>query len=164
EAGIASAESTGHRARAWTHPRADEEHVGAAPFWFVAESRGKSFVDFQNDVTSEDIALAAREGYRSVELLKRYTTLGMATDQGKTSNLNGLAIMAALTERSIPDVGTTAFRPPYTPIAIAAMSGAHRGKHFSPTRYTAGHAWAVERGASFVEAGDWLRAQWFATP
>ncbi|HEY2403077.1 MAG TPA: sarcosine oxidase subunit alpha family protein [Steroidobacteraceae bacterium] len=147
-------------ATAW---RTDDEATGVAPLWIV-ESRSKSFVDFQNDVTSEDVALAAREGYRSVELLKRYTTLGMATDQGRTSNVNGLAIMAALTERGIPEVGTTTFRPPYTPVAIAAMSGAHRGKHSSPTRYTAGHAWAMECGASFVEAGDWLRAQWFAAP
>jgi len=145
------------------HWRTDDESTGVTPLWFV-ESRSKAFVDFQNDVTTEDVALAAREGYRSVELLKRYTTLGMATDQGRTSNINGLAIMAALTERAIPEVGTTTFRPPYTPVAIAAMSGAHRGRHSSPTRYTAGHAWAVERGASFVEAGDWLRAQWFATP
>jgi sarcosine oxidase subunit alpha len=143
--------------------RTDDEAMGVAPLW-VVESRSKSFVDFQNDVTSEDVALAAREGYRSVELLKRYTTLGMATDQGRTSNVNGLAIMAALTERSIPEVGTTTFRPPYTPVAIAAMSGAHRGKHSSATRHTAGHAWAVERGASFIEAADWLRAQWFAIP
>jgi len=143
--------------------RTDDEAVALTALW-VVKSRAKSFVDFQNDVTSEDVELAVREGYRSVELLKRYTTLGMATDQGKTSNVNGLAIMAALTERSIPEVGATTFRPPYTPIAIAAMSGAHRGKHSSPTRYTAGHAWAVERGASFVAAGDWLRAQWFATP
>jgi sarcosine oxidase subunit alpha len=143
--------------------RTDDEATSVAPLW-VVESRSKSFVDFQNDVTSEDVALAAREGYRSVELLKRYTTLGMATDQGRTSNVNGLAIMAALTERGIPEVGTTTFRPPYTPVAIAAMSGAHRGKHSGPTRYTAGHAWAMERGASFIEAGDWLRAQWFAAP
>src|SRR4029077_16845251 len=130
EAGIASAESTGHRARAWTHPRADEEHVGAAPFWFVAESRGKSFVDFQHDVTSNDIALAAREGFRSVELLKRYTTLGMATDQGKTSNINGQALMAQLTVRPMSQVGTTVFRPPYTPVAIGAFAGHHRGRDF----------------------------------
>lgn len=143
--------------------RTGDEAACVAPLWIV-ESRSKSFVDFQNDVTSDDVALAAREGYRSAELLKRYTTLGMATDQGRTSNVNGLAIMAALTERGLPEVGTTTFRPPYTPVAIAALSGVHRGKHASPTRYTAGHGWAMERGASFVEAGDWLRAQWFATP
>ena len=108
--------------------------------------------------------LAAREGYRSVELLKRYTTLGMSTDQGKTSNINGHAIMAALTERAIPEVGTTTSRPPYSPVAIGAFAGHHRGKDFRPTRLTAGHGWARERGATFVEAGQWLRAQWFAAP
>jgi len=162
---LAGALKTGAAAAgaAAVHWQTDDESTGVTPLWSV-ESRSKAFVDFQNDVTTEDVALAAREGYRSVELLKRYTTLGMATDQGRTSNINGLAIMAALTGRAIPEVGTTTFRPPFTPVAIAAMSGAHRGRHSSPTRYTAGHAWAVERGASFVEAGDWLRAQWFATP
>jgi glycine cleavage system aminomethyltransferase T len=96
--------------------------------------------------------------------LKRYTTLGMATDQGRTSNLNGHAIMAALTERAIPEVGTTTSRPPYTAVAIGAFAGHHRGKHFKPTRLTAGHGWAQEHSDVFVEAGQWLRAQWFAAP
>ena len=134
------------------------------PLWRSKGPRGKAFVDFQHDVTREDIALAAREGFRSVELLKRYTTLGMATDQGRTSNLNGHAIMAALTERAIPEVGTTTSRPPYTPVAIGAFAGHHRGKHFKPTRLTAGHGWAREHSDAFVEAGQWLRAQWFAAP
>jgi sarcosine oxidase subunit alpha len=135
-----------------------------SPLWFVEGSRGKAFVDFQHDVIREDVVLAEREGFRSVEHLKRYTTLGMATDQGKTSNVNGLAIMAALTGRSIPSVGTTTARPPYTPVSIGALAGPHRGRHFRPTRLTAGHDWAQERGATFVEAGQWLRAQWFAVP
>src|SRR5690606_32343564 len=118
----------------------------------------------QNDVTREDVALAAREGYRSVELLKRYTTLGMGTDQGKTSNVNGLALLAELTGHSIPEVGTTVFRPPYAPVALGALAGHRRGKNLSPTRYTSGHDWAKEKGASFVEAGQWLRAQWFTAP
>ena len=88
----------------------------------------------------------------------------MATDQGRTSNLNGHAIMAALTERAIPEVGTTTSRPPYTPVAIGAFAGHHRGKHFRPTRLTAGHGWAREHSDVFVEAGQWLRAQWFAAP
>jgi sarcosine oxidase subunit alpha len=144
--------------------RAAPEAAGITPLWNVEASKCKAFVDFQHDVTREDIALAAREGFRSVELLKRYTTLGMATDQGRTSNLNGHAIMAALTERAIPDVGTTTSRPPYTPVAIGAFAGPHRGKHFKPTRLTAGHEWARERSDAFVEAGQWLRAQWFAAP
>ena len=165
-AGAEAAKDAGLRPTGPITWRADDEATSLAPLWWVDSAAGssKAFVDFQNDVTREDVALAAREGFRSVELLKRYTTLGMATDQGKTSSVNGHAIMAALTERAIPELGTTTFRPPYTPVALAAFAGTHRGKHSRPTRYTAGHAWAVERGASFVEAGDWLRAQWFAAP
>ena len=129
--------------------------------WRVGGSKGKAFVDFQNDVTDSDVELAHREGFRPVEHLKRYTTLGMATDQGKTSNLPGLAIMAELTGRSIPQVGTTVFRPPYTPVAIGALAGHHRGKEFRPTRLTPSHAWAEQQGAVFVETGLWLRAQYF---
>lgn len=128
----------------------------------VEGSRGKSFVDFQHDVTCNDLAIAVREGYSSPELLKRYTTLGMATDQGKTSNVNSHALLAALTGRSIPQTGTTTFRPPYTPIAIGALAGIHRGAHFRPTRRTATHDWAAAQGAQFVEAGLWLRAQLFS--
>jgi sarcosine oxidase subunit alpha len=165
-AGAEAAKDVGLQAPATTAWRTDDEATNLAPLWFVSPlaANTKAFVDFQNDVTSEDVALAAREGFRSVEHLKRYTTLGMATDQGKTSNINGHAIMAALTDLAIPELGTTTFRPPYTPVAISAFVGTHRGKHSHPTRYTAAHAWAVERGASFVEAGDWLRAQWFAVP
>ena len=130
----------------------------------ASRGKGKAFVDFQNDVTDADIELAAREGFRSVEHLKRYTTLGMATDQGKTSNVNGLAIMAELTGQTIPETGTTIFRPPYTPVAIGALAGHHRGKDFRPTRLTPTHDWAQEQGAVFVETGAWLRAQWYPQP
>jgi heterotetrameric sarcosine oxidase alpha subunit len=167
-AGADAAKALGLQPAAAVSWRSDDEGTDIRPLWFVDPHRPgghtKAFIDFQNDVTAADVALATREGFRSVELLKRYTTLGMATDQGKTSSLNGHAIMAALTERAIPELGTTTFRPPYTPVAIAAFAGTHRGKHYSPTRLTAGHGWAVERGAAFVEAGDWLRAQWFAAP
>jgi sarcosine oxidase subunit alpha len=161
-AGAEASASTGHHAP--PTPQVDGELTGGTAFWYVAESKGKAFVDFQHDVTTDDIALAAREGFQSVEHLKRYTTLGMGTDQGRTSNINGLAILASLTDRAIPEVGTTAFRPPYTPVSLGAFAGHHRGKHFRPTRLTSGHAWAKERGASFVESGPWLRAQWFAAP
>jgi sarcosine oxidase subunit alpha len=107
------------------------------------------------------VQLSHQEGFRSVEHLKRYTTLGMATDQGKTSNVAGLAIMAELAGKSIPEVGTTMFRPPYTPVAIGAFAGRSRGRDFRPTRLTPSHHWAEERGAVFVEAGMWLRAQYF---
>ncbi|HTR15506.1 MAG TPA: sarcosine oxidase subunit alpha family protein [Acetobacteraceae bacterium] len=139
----------------------DRESTVVAPLWAVRGARGKAFVDFQNDVSTSDVALARREGFRAVEHLKRYTTLGMATDQGKTANVNGLALMAELTERSIPETGTTRMRPPFTPVAIGAFAGHHRGRDFRPTRLAPTHDWAREHGAVFVEAGPWLRAQYF---
>jgi sarcosine oxidase subunit alpha len=160
EAGARAAAELGFSAGAASPARADDEPSGVSPLWRVA-SRGKAFVDFQNDVTDADVELAYREGFRPIEHLKRYTTLGMATDQGKTSNLPGLAIMAELTGRSIPEVGTTVFRPPYTPVSIGALAGHHRGKDFRPTRLTPSHDWTKEQGAVFVEAGLWLRAQYF---
>jgi heterotetrameric sarcosine oxidase alpha subunit len=162
--GAEAAVATGFAAATPALPAVSEETLGLMPLWNVAGARTKGFVDFQNDVTSKDIAIAEREGFRSVEHLKRYTTLGMATDQGKTANVNGLAIMAALTGKSIPETGTTTFRPPYTPVAIGAFAGHHREKHFRPTRLTSSHAWAAEQGAIFVETGQWLRAQWFPKP
>lgn len=129
--------------------------------WWTRKGRGKAFIDFQNDVTLADLDLSAREGFKAVEHLKRYTTLGMATDQGKTANVTGLALMAEITGRSITDTGTTTFRPPYTPVSIGAMAGHHRGKEFRPTRLTPTHAWAERLGAVFIEAGLWLRAQFF---
>jgi methylglutamate dehydrogenase subunit C len=142
-------------------PRAADEPFAITPLWHVVESEGLAFVDQQNDVTVKDITIAHQEGFRSVEHLKRYTTLGMATDQGKSSNVNGLAILAALDKRTIPQTGTTVFRPPYLPVAIGALAGPHRGKDFRPVRLPPSHNWAVERGAEFVEAGSWLRARRF---
>ncbi|MFC0239456.1 sarcosine oxidase subunit alpha family protein [Rhodopseudomonas telluris] len=162
--GVEAATRMGHASSAQTPYRASDEAFAVSPLWQVAGARRKAFVDLQNDVTADDIAISAREGFRSVEHLKRYTTLGMATDQGKTSNVNGLAMMAALTGRDIAATGTTRARPPQVPVAIAAFGGLSTGKHFKPTRLTASHDWATEQGASFVETGQWLRAQWFAKP
>jgi sarcosine oxidase subunit alpha len=142
-------------------PKTDTEGVELAPVWRVKGGNGKAFVDFQNDVTDADIELAAREGFRPVELLKRYTTLGMATDQGKTSNLAGLAIMAEQTGKTIPETGTTIFRPPYTPVAIGALGGHHRGPDFRPIRLAPTHHWSKEMGAVFIENGAWMRAQYY---
>ncbi len=142
-------------------PKTDPEAVGIAPVWRVAESRGKAFVDTQHDVTDKDVELAAREGFRSVEHLKRYTTLGMATDQGKTSNLAGLAVMAELTGKTIGQTGVTVFRPPYTPVAIGALAGRHRGQDFRPARLAPTHRWSQDLGAVFVETGLWRRAQYY---
>lgn len=143
-------------------PSAEDGDVNISAFWHVKDSTSRAWVDLQNDVTVKDIVLAEREGFRSVEHLKRYTTLGMATDQGKTANVLGLAIMAETTGRTIPETGTTIFRPPYTPVSLSAFAGEARGTDFRPYRLTPSHSFAEKRGAIFVEAGPWLRAQWFA--
>ncbi|HWM61998.1 MAG TPA: glycine cleavage T C-terminal barrel domain-containing protein, partial [Rhizomicrobium sp.] len=145
-------------------PSASEDSDELAPLWRTRRRRGKAFVDMQNDVTDKDIELAVQEGFNNSEHLKRYTTLGMATDQGKTGALVGQAIMAALTGRSPSTLSPPIARPPSVPVAIGAYAGLHRGADFRPTRLTAGHAWAQERGAVFTETGQWLRAQWFAQP
>ncbi|WAC27443.1 sarcosine oxidase subunit alpha family protein [Ancylobacter sp. SL191] len=142
-------------------PKAQDTPGAASAFWHVAESVGPAFVDLQNDVTAKDVAIAHKEGFRSVEHLKRYTTLGMATDQGRTSNVTGLAIMASLTGQGISETGTTIFRPPYTPVSLGALAGHHRGKDFRPVRLTPTHEWARAQGAVFIETGAWLRAQYF---
>jgi sarcosine oxidase subunit alpha len=160
-AGRSAVEALGLKAAANKLSRADDESFEIQAFWYVADSLRKSFVDFQNDVTAGDVVLASREGFRSVEHLKRYTTLGMATDQGRTANVTGLAMMAALTGRSIPETGTTTYRSPYVPVAIGAFAGHHRGKAYRPIRLTPSHAWALEQGAVFTETGAWLRAQYF---
>ncbi|MFT5573061.1 MAG: heterotetrameric sarcosine oxidase alpha subunit [Cryomorphaceae bacterium] len=122
----------------------------------------KSFVDFQHDVTSEDVRLAHREGFVSVEHLKRYTTLGMATDGGKMGNIIGLAIMAEALGKEIPEVGTTVFRPPYTPISIGALSGRSVAEHFRPLRRTPLHQWNLSHAATMTMAGLWHRPWYFA--
>jgi heterotetrameric sarcosine oxidase alpha subunit len=160
-AGSRAAQEVGYEAHLLDLPRADDEPFSVTPLWHVGGEKQKAFVDLQNDVTAADIALSEREGFRSVEHLKRYTTLGMATDQGRTANVTGIAIMAALTGRPMVAAGTTTFRPPYTPVAIGALAGHHRGKHFRPARLTPMHAWAQEHGAVFMETGLWLRAQYF---
>src|SRR5262249_8497770 len=154
-------QAAGFTAKSIDLPEAEDEASAATPLWQVTRSKGKAFVDFQNDVTADDVALAEREAFWSVEHLKRYTTLGMATGQGTTANVNGLAIVAASTGRSVAETGTTIFRPPYTPVAIGALAGPHRGRRFRPARLTPSHAWAEEQNAVFVETGLWLRAQYF---
>jgi heterotetrameric sarcosine oxidase alpha subunit len=145
-------------------PRTTEDASEVKPLWHVGAHKTKAFVDFQNDVTDTDIRLAAQEGFVSIEHLKRYTTLGMATDQGKTSQLNGHALLAAATGRSIAETGTILSRSPYTPVAIGAFAGHHRDEDFRPERHTASHQWATEQGATFVDTGLWKRAQWYARP
>ena len=161
EAGNAVAENTGQKPVSMAAPQAEDEPCKTIAFWHVSESKNRAWLDLQNDVTVKDVQQAAQEGFRSVEHLKRYTTLGMATDQGKTANIGALAIMAEFMGKSIPEIGTTIFRPPYTPVSIGAFAGRSRGKNFRPTRLTPSHRWAAEQNAAFVDAGMWLRAQWF---
>jgi sarcosine oxidase subunit alpha len=120
-----------------------------------------AFVDFQNDVTVKDLAIATSEGFRSIEHVKRYTTTGMATDQGKTANMNALAMVASMTGQSIPQVGHTTFRMPFTPVTFGALAGASRGDLFEPVRRTPMHEWADAHGAVFENVGTWQRARWF---
>ncbi len=152
---------TASRAQA---PKAEDEASGISAFWQVPAGKSRCWIDLQNDVTSKDVNLASTEGFRSVEHLKRYTTLGMATDQGKTANVLGLAVLAEANGSTIPETGTTIFRPPYTPVAMGALGGRAVGKDFRPHRLTPSHKWAEENGAQFVEAGMWLRGQWYAKP
>jgi len=140
---------------------ASDEAANVSPFWEVKQSRARAFVDLQNDVTTKDVRQSHQEGFRSVEHLKRYTTLGMATDQGKTANVLGLAVLADASGKAIAETGTTIFRPPYSPVPIGALAGRSRGKNFRPTRLTPSHKWAQTEGAVFVETGAWLRAQWY---
>ena len=121
----------------------------------------KAFIDFQNDVTAKDIKLAVREGFESIEHVKRYTTTGMATDQGKTSNMNALGLVAGQLGKQIPQVGTTTFRLPYTPVSFGSFAGPNRGDLFDPARITPIHDWAVANGAKFEDVGLWKRAWYF---
>ena len=123
-----------------------------------------AFVDWQNDVTTKDLALATREGFRSVEHIKRYTTTGMATDQGKTSNLNALGFVSRNLNKAIPEVGLTTFRMPYTPVSFASFAGFSRGSLFDPIRRTPTHDWAARNGAVFEDVGLWKRAHYFPCP
>jgi sarcosine oxidase subunit alpha len=153
-----------------TRTRAGKTRAAAAPetatplepVWFAPATGkynegNKHFIDLQNDVTVADLELAQREGYASVEHTKRYTTWGMATDQGKTSNINGLGIIAEATGQPIPAIGITTFRPPYTPLPFGAVAGVHTKELFLPVRRTAVFDWHVEHGADFEPVGLWRR-------
>lgn len=164
EQGVAAATACGFQARTSTFAvDQGDARVDRQP-WKIAASKGKAFVDFQNDVTTADIELAQREGYTSVEQVKRYTTLGMATDQGKTSGVNGLAVLANAKKVDIQAVGVTTFRPPFIPVAMGLLAGHNRGAEFRPVRRTPLHAWSSRQGAVFTEVGLWLRAQYYPRP
>ena len=159
----AALDTLGFTTPAHPTPQAEDAPTAITPHWYVKGS-ARAWVDLQNDVTIKDIKLAYQENFAGVEHLKRYTTLGMATDQGKTGNTIGLAVMAELTGQSIPATGTTTYRPPYTPVSMGALAGRGRGPDFKPKRLTPSHKWAAEQGAVFVEVGYWLRTQWLPRP
>lgn len=168
-AGAQAAQAAGHAAEAPAAPDVSGEIVPAGGFHGAVPhhrdvQKVKAFVDFQNDVTAKDITLAVREGFRSIEHVKRYTTNGMATDQGKTSNMNGLAIASDVMGKPIPQVGLTTFRAPYTPVTFGAFAGHSRGMAFDPVRRTPTHDWATAHGAVFEDVGMWKRAWYFPKP
>ena len=144
-------------------PRAEDAPYSLTPLWAV-DGRARAWLDFGNDVTTKDVRLSAQEGFRSVEHMKRYTTQGMAPDQGKNSNIGALAVLADATGRAIPETGTTIYRPPYTPVSIAAMGAGGRGAGFAPQRYLTSHAASVDRHAPMIEAGLWYRPSYFPKP
>ena len=146
-------------------PNVNEKKYGAHDkFWCMPLPKNenpKRFVDFQNDVSVSDIEIALREGYRSIEHVKRYTTLGMATDQGRTSNLNGLQLVSNIENKIVPEVGHTTFRPPFTPITIGTIVGREVGMEYMPTRKTPMHEWHEKNNAVFVDAGAWKRPRYY---
>ncbi|MCF6445131.1 sarcosine oxidase subunit alpha family protein [Nereida sp. MMG025] len=145
-------------------PQAEDDAYVISPLWMVdlgGKAKHRAWLDFQNDVTTKDIKLAAQENFKSVEHMKRYTTQGMATDQGKNSNVAALAILADATGRTIPETGTTTFRPPYAPVSIASMGAGSQGKGFAPERFTTSHLATLQRRAPMIEAGLWYRPSYF---
>ncbi len=169
-AGKAAAKAAGYKPKRSAAPRGETSDAAPmAPVWLMprqarAGLQAQSWLDFQNDVKVTDVQLAAREGYESVEHTKRYTTLGMATDHGKLSNINGLATLANALNEDIPSVGTTTFRPPYTPISMGAIGGVARDALFQPVRRTPIHAWHAANGATWEPVGHWHRAYAFPRP
>ncbi len=145
-------------------PQAENGGARLQAYWEVPNAEGRAWLDYANDVTTKDVRLAAQENFRSVEHMKRYTTQGMAPDQGKNSNIGALAVLADATGRGISETGTTTFRPPYTPVSIAAMGAGGQGAGFAPQRFTTSHKAAAERGAPMIEAGLWYRPSYFPRP
>jgi heterotetrameric sarcosine oxidase alpha subunit len=160
EAGLQAARDLGFSGELPVIPVAEDAAYRLRRLWAVP-GKGRAWLDFQNDVTVKDIRQAARENYRSVEHMKRYTTQGMATDQGKSSNVAALAILADATGRESAETGTTTFRPPYVPVSIAAMGAGSQGAGFAPQRYTTSHDASVAQGAPMIEAGLWYRPSYF---
>ena len=167
EAGQTAASLCGYRNEELPLPKTNTGHIMALePLWRVPASSDpdrcpKQFLDFQNDTSVADVRLAVREGYRNVEHVKRYTALGFGTDQGKLGNINGMAVLAECLGKSIPEVGTTTFRPAYTPVSFGVCAGEGVGDLFEPVRKTAIHEWHQAAAAPFETVGQWLRPWYF---
>jgi len=168
QAGLAAAGETGHASSQQPDFTVESASLSVAPLAVfdipAPHGAGKRFVDFQHDVTTSDIALAHREGYVSVEHLKRYTTLGMAVDQGKNANLNALTLMAKARRQPIEAVGTTRFRPPAVPISLGVVAGRETGRRFRPVRRSPMHDWHVAHGAVMLNTGPWQRPRHYPKP
>lgn len=155
-------ESLGRSVAGFERPSIGEEiDPSFTALWHVPGAKSKAFVDFQNDVHTKDLGLAVREGFGHVEHAKRYTTGGMATDQGKLGNINAIGILATMRGVGPAEVGTTTFRPFYTPVSFGALAGTSVGEHNMPTRRSPLHGWAARNGAVFIDAGLWYRSSWF---
>lgn len=163
EKAAAIAAELGFSAAAEAQPVVDAEIAPSfTALWYSPGAKAKAFVDFQNDVHVKDIGLALREGFGHVEHAKRYTTNGMATDQGKLSGVNATGLLAGMQGISPANVGTTTFRPFYTPVTFGALAGTSRDEHAAPVRKSPLYGWAQKNGAVFVDSGLWYRPAWFA--
>lgn len=169
-AGAQALKALGLSAGAAAAPAVAAQDAGSIrALWLVPHAKPvsrapKQFVDLQNDVAASDIHLAVREGFESIEHVKRYTAMGFGTDQGKTGNINGMGIVAQALGKSIPQVGTTTFRPNYTPVTFGAVAGLELGDAFDPIRTTAMHDWHVKQGALFEDVGQWKRPWYYPKP
>lgn len=165
--GCEAAKAAGYIASSPAVPNIAEQNFGEIrPLWLVPHPKGssrapKQFIDFQNDVAASDILLAVREGFESIEHVKRYTAMGFGTDQGKTGNINGMGIVAQALGKTIPQTGTTTFRPNYTPVTFGLLAGSELGDAFEPIRTTAMHEWHVKHGALFEDVGQWKRPWYY---
>ena len=159
----AALSALGRKSHVSKAPVAEDTPYTLQPLWAVP-GKGRAWLDFANDVTVKDVQLSAQEGFASVEHMKRYTTQGMAPDQGKNSNVAALAVLADATGRGIPETGTTTFRPPFVPVSIAAMGAGGRGAGFAPQRYMTSDQASRDRGAPMIEAGLWYRPSYFPKP
>jgi len=163
EAAAKAIRAIGKRTRKPNLPVASDDAGTGRALWLV-EGKGRAWLDFANDVTSKDIKQSAAEGFKSVEHMKRYTTQGMAPDQGKNSNIAALALLADATGRAIPETGTTTYRPPFAPVALGTMGAGAQGDGFAPQRFTTSHKAVTARSAPMIEAGLWYRPSYIPAP